>query len=94
MIKQFRERRHCNPYSPYIFFLLELVIYGELAYLIYLILGENNLTYIVIALVFLYQIVKSIKRLFYVKNRCKSAESYRKFQKKVQEKLLKENMKK
>ncbi len=93
MIKQFRERRHCHPYMPYIFFGLELIIYGELAYLIYFILGDGILTYVVIALVLSYQLTKSIKRLIYVKNRCKSAEAYRKFQKKAQEKLLNESVK-
>jgi len=90
MIKQFRERRHCHPYMPYIFFGLELIIYGELAYLIYFILGSGKPTYVVIALVFIYQLTKSTQRLIYVKKRCKSAESYRKFQKKVHEKMLKE----
>lgn len=93
MIKQFRERRHCHPYMPYVFFGLELVIYGELAYLIYFILGEGKLTYLVIALVLAYQLTKSFKRLVHVKNRCKSAESYRKFQQKAQEKILKEGLK-
>ena len=78
---------------PYIFFGLELVIYSELAYLIYFILGDGKLTYIVIILVLAYQLTKSIKRLIYVKNRCKSAEAYRKFQQKAQEKILKENLK-
>ena len=93
MIKQFRERRHCHPYMPYIFFGLELIIYLELAYLIYFILGDGKLTYVVIVLILAYQITKSIKRLIHVKNRCKSAEAYRKFQKKAQEKILKKSLK-
>ena len=93
MIKHLRERRHCHPYMPYIFLGLELIIYGELGYLIYFILGDALLTYIVITLILSYQLTKSIKRLLNVKKRCKSAELYRKYQKKAQEKILKESLK-
>lgn len=93
MIQHFRERRHYHPYMPHIFFGLELVIYIELAYVLYYVLyyvlEEGKFTYLVILLVFSYQLLKSIKRFIYVKNRYKSVQSYKKFQKKAQEKMLK-----
>ena len=77
---------------PYIFFGLELVIYLELAYLLYHILGDGKLTYLVIILIFSYQFFKSFKRFIYVKNRNKIIQSYRKYQKKAQEKILNESI--
>ena len=92
MIKQFRERRQCRSYAPYLFFTFELIIYSELAYLIYSILGEGRLTLIAITLVLSYQLFKSFKRLVSVKRRCKGAEVYNKYKQKAQENDMRKNI--
>ncbi len=92
MTKQLQERRRCRIYSPYLFFGFELVIYGELAYLIDSIVGESQTSLIAIALIVGYQLPKSIKRLVSIKQRCKSVEIYHRYRKKAQEKQLKNNI--
>ena len=89
MIQRFKERRHNNPYMPYVFFMLELTVYAELAYLIVSVLGHNIIIYALVALILAYQITKSLKRLFEVKKRIKELQNYEKFQKKAHEKILK-----
>ncbi len=92
MIGYKRERRECSSkFKPYLFFLLELIIYVELSYLIFITLGHNLYTYIVITLVLLYQLSKSLKRLFHVLNRCKESNAYKRYQEKLQKKLLQQH---
>ncbi len=83
-----KERRHYHPYLPYMFFLLELVIYAELAYMVLAVLGSTAITYAVIGLIFLYQFYKSFTRLHTVLQRNKTLIKYKKFQKKLQNKIL------
>ena len=78
-----RERRQCRSYTPYLFFLLELVAYAELTYIITVTFEEEKFVYIIVGLSLLYLLGRSYKRFVHIKNRCKSSQLYQKYLKKA-----------
>ena len=87
MNKRFHERRKCKSYKPYMFYLLELLVYVELGYLSWYILGASVYMVAFFGLSFLYLFYKATKRLGHVINRCKISQSYKNYQKRTYQKM-------
>ncbi len=78
-MQSIRERRRCKPLHPYLFLLFELTLYVELGFFIYAVFGLSTMLLVMLAPPFTYLIYKSLKRFFYVKGRCKSIASLKKY---------------
>ena len=87
-----KERRRPNPYAPYLFFLFELIIYSEIAYVILFLFGEQPIVYAIVALTLGIFLFNAIKRLQSVRQRNKSITHYQRYQKKMHRNLLEKNL--
>ena len=73
-----KERRNCKKFLPYIFFSLEIVLYGEIAFMLVLVFENSLYATITAAAFFIFQIYNATKRLQKVLQRCKLAKTMKK----------------
>ena len=79
--ENFKNRRKCRPYAPYIFLLLQITAISILVYIISYITYFDQKIIIVSGIVALLYITKFFNRTLYVLNRCKAYEKMKKIDK-------------
>jgi len=66
-----KERRKCKKLSPYLFLMLEVAMFMEVAYVYFLVFGIHSTTIILLSVIMIYLSIQSYSRTMNILGRCK-----------------------